>query len=434
MVMERRVSVFVILYLIYIMNRYSSIFGMSARICELFKVFLVTVLAARLLDVEVFGKYSLLLSVFSIIAIIAEFRLQDVILKEAVQNKDLSKVVVNSIFIGLVFSFFGYLIFSAVALHPYIGEDQFYIYSLFGIIYFLNINRIFKTLFIAKNGGGYVLLSEVSSGAISSVYAAYLILYSSGDISILSVLFIRVVDSFVCLLVVTVLFFLKNKITLVIPSLKVVSTYIRLSWPLVLSGFSVILYQKMDQLMIKSICGFELLGIYSSAITLVTMFSLLPIIASQIYSVKIHSISRNDEHFNKIRLKFLQRINYIGVGLSLIYYFVAETFTFYVFGEDYILTSTEYVIFSFIPFLTALGASATQIIITDSLQGLVWLKSIIALVINFILNIILINKFGILGAVLATVLSLIIGNFLSNIIISRYRYVFYLQCRSFIKI
>jgi O-antigen/teichoic acid export membrane protein len=416
------------------MNKYSSICGISARICELCKVFLVTVLAARLLEIEIFGKYSLLLSVFSIVAIIAEFRLQDVILKEAVQNKDLSTIFINSIFIGLIFSLFGYVIFCSVALHPFIGENQFNIYSLFGIIYFLNISRIFKILFIGKKCGGYVLLSEVSSGIISISYAVYLIFYSTDDISLSNILFIRIIDSFVCLLVVAVLFLVKNKITVAAPSLKVVITYLHSSWPLVLSGFSVILYQRMDQLMLKSIRGYELLGIYSAAITLVTMFSLLPIIASQVYAVKIHSVSNSDEFYNEIRMKFLQRINFIGVALSLLYFFVAKTFTVYVFGVSYVLTSAEFAIFSTIPLLTALGASATQIIITDSLQSLVWLKSLIALVINFILNIILINQFGILGAVLATVLSLIIGNFLSNIIISRYRYVFYLQCRSFIRI
>ena len=77
-----------------------------------------------------------------------------------------------------------------------------------------------------------------------------------------------------------------------------------------------------------------------------------------------------------------------------------------------------------------MGSVAAQIMIIDNTHQKAYLKSIAGGLINIVLNIIWIPKYGIMGAVWASLLAYAASSYIAHFFIPRYRYIFFVQTRS----
>lgn len=399
----------------------SALLGTICKVTELGKIFLLTVVAGRLLSTEDFGIFSLLLSVTAIIAILAEFRVQDVIYRNINKGGGVSQVVGSSIVVVISFAVIGHLVLMLISTSNFFIGSSSSSYYLYGIIFYLSISRVFKTVLIAEEKSILILLFETISFAAGALILLYF--HCNEGVNINGIIITRIFD-LACLTIMTGAAVLTGN-GIKMPSKIQVVSLVKEASPLVLSGVAVILYQKVDQLMIKEILGYDSLGYYSANLTIVTIFSILPMMYAQVASKSIHIDSSS---LNII--SYMKKISYSGLLLSLFLFAFGEDLVAYVFGARYQIDSAIWYPLALIPFFISTGAGATQILIAEKRQSYVWIKSLIALFINIILNYMLIPLYGMLGAATATAFALFIGNIFSNYMIKSYRDIFNIQFKS----
>lgn len=402
-----------------LLYKFEVAIGTLTKLIEVGKVFLFTIIAGRCLSITEFGIYSLLLSVAAIVAILAEFRIQDIIYKKVNSGGVVSDALGNSLLIVAVFAFAGHLVLVMISTLEFIDVGNNDIYMLYGLIFYLNISRVFKTVMLAQRDSLQIIFAELLSFIFAILY-----LYSSlegGSVGLIDIVISRIVDLFI--LTITLLHFTLQKNHISQPSWFYIKGIMKSAAPLVLSGMAVILYQKIDQVMIKVILGYDVLGQYAANLSIVTVFSIIPMMYAQVAARRIH-LDKNQI------ITYMRDISYLGIGLSVFLFIFGGDIVQLSFGERYIINDMIWYPLSIIPFLIATGAAAAQIIISDDRQSLIWIKSIVALLLNIILNLILIPFIGLLGAAIATSISLLVGNVISNLLISRYRDVFAIQIKS----
>ena len=244
------------------------------------------------------------------------------------------------------------------------------------------------------------------------------------------IVYARLIDGVIALIGGSVVFTMIYGTGFHLPNLRKLGLYLTQSLPLVFSGVSVIAYQKIDQIMVKQILGLEPLAIYSANLQTVATLAIIPTIFAQILARKVYSDENKNNY--QLRVTYMKKVTGIGLLLTLFTFLLGELLVQTLFGDAYRMSYAAFIFLAITPLLTAIGASSTHILVADGAQGLVWVKSIVALVINVVLNLILIPRLGILGGAISTASALLFGNLLSNYLISSYRYVFALQLQSFL--
>lgn len=391
---------------------------------ELGKIFVLNVLSARSLGAEDFGTLSFIISIATIMGVITEFRVQDVMIKKISRGEDESKIVINAISICLFFSTTGFLITSLISSFTTTDITWEKYLALYSIIFVASSMKVFKYAFIAIRNNIANCMIEVTS-LIASIIFIYL--FFSTHLTISSYIYIRIFDAAMVSILGFALYKASYKFRITKPDFASIKSIIVESGPLVLSGFVVILLQKIDQIMIKYMLGSYELGIYSAAANIITVFSIAPMLISQTNSPSIFRITKDCAEYEATRLKYMRDIALIGLGMSLFLLIASKYIINILYGDAYSNASTILQISSLTPFVIALGAASSQIIIADNKSNIVFYKAIMALVLGVILNFTLIPLIGIAGAALSTLLAMTLSNIASNLFIKKYKYIWHLQ-------
>jgi PST family polysaccharide transporter len=193
---------------------------------------------------------------------------------------------------------------------------------------------------------------------------------------------------------------------------------IRECWPLIFAGLSVMLYMKVDIVMLGKISGDRSAGIYSAATRLSEGFYFIPmIIASSIAPVLLRARARSPEQY----LQGLFRLYLLMVRMSLVIAVplavVSPLLIELLFGSDFSESADVLRVHVWVAIAVFLGVASSQYLTNEGLQKLSLYRTLIGLVINILLNLFLIPAYGAVGAAIATLVSYFIATF--SIIISR---------------
>ncbi|AMA10015.1 flippase [Picosynechococcus sp. PCC 73109] len=200
------------------------------------------------------------------------------------------------------------------------------------------------------------------------------------------------------------------------------------SWPLILSGLSIILYMKTDLVMLGSIVGEEAVGIYSSATKISEIWYFIPniIIASVSPSIYAAKEKNKKQYYEKIKdlLSFLIRLSLM---ISLPILFTASPLILMIYGPEYFAAGTILKIHIWATLFVFMGTGISPWFIAEKLSNYSFWITFSGALLNIILNIFLIPKYSGVGAAISTVISQLFSGFLINAFFSQTRIVFRLQ-------
>ena len=403
----------------------NQISSLASKGIELGKIFVLNVISARSLGAEDFGTLSFIISIATIMGVLTEFRVQDVMIKKISRGESENSIIANSIIICLFFSTLGFLATTGLAEFTSVTSDWETYLALYSIIFIASSLKVFKYALIAKMNNIANCAIEATSLAITT---AFFIWFFGTKITISSYIYIRIFDAAMVSALGLILYKTAYQFKITKPDLLSIKAILIESTPLVLSGFMVILLQKIDQIMIKYILGNYELGIYSAAANILTVFSIAPMLFSQTNSPAIYKLTKDNPNFHAIRVKYIQNIALMGIALSLTLLACSDFIISTLYGEAYSKAGTILKISFATPLIIALGAASTQIIIADNNSNIVFYKALMALTLGITLNITLIPLLGIAGAAVSTLVAMLLSNVLSNILIRKYNYIWHLQC------
>jgi len=205
------------------------------------------------------------------------------------------------------------------------------------------------------------------------------------------------------------------------------------AWPLILSGISVAVYMKIDQVMLKSMVDANAVGNYAVAVKVSELWYFIPVtIASSVFPSIINSKKDSIEKYHR-RLQYLYDVM-AGVALiiAIPMTFLSDLVIQTLFGSEYVLAGGVLAVHIWAGIFVFLGVARSKWIINENYQFYGMIFTVTGALSNVVLNLWLIPISGIMGAVWATVISQAISAWLCAGIIKNTRIAFIMHTRSIV--
>ncbi|RZA16615.1 MAG: flippase [Proteobacteria bacterium] len=205
---------------------------------------------------------------------------------------------------------------------------------------------------------------------------------------------------------------------------------LRDSWPLAVASVSVLLYMRMDQLMIGMLLDDEAVGLYSAAARLSEAWYFVPgaIVASlnpALIRLRADAPAAYEHRLRQMFSALIAISLVVAVPVSL---FSGEIQQF-LYGPAYRGSGPVLAIHIWNGIFVSLGIATSQWLVAEGLSLYSTIRTLIGLAINVVGNVLLIPRFGIEGAATATLLGFGFATF-SILCFSRTRRGGLIVCRS----
>lgn len=206
---------------------------------------------------------------------------------------------------------------------------------------------------------------------------------------------------------------------------------IRESWPLFLSGLAIIVYMKIDQVMLGTLIGDREVGIYSAAVRISEIWYFIPVAIVSSVAPSIVEAKKIGEDLYYRRIGHLFRIMAaIAYGIAFLMAVWAKPLVLLLFGPSYGAAGTVLAIHTWAALFVFLAVARGPWILNEGLMKLSLYSTATGAAANVILNLLLIPPYGIVGAAVATLVSYGVSGFFFNGCLRATRTIFYMQLRA----
>jgi O-antigen/teichoic acid export membrane protein len=189
------------------------------------------------------------------------------------------------------------------------------------------------------------------------------------------------------------------------------------SWPLVLSGAAVAIYMKIDQIMIKQILSSQDVGYYAAATKLTEVWLFITVILTKSLFPALVNAKKQSEQIYLSRLKKMYQILiFIALLISIMVSFSAKELVLFTFGIEFIPSVSILSIYIWSIIFVYMNNASWSWYVIENIQKLALIRVCLGAVINVVLNIYLIDSYGLTGAAVATLISYSIASYFGNIL------------------
>ncbi len=405
-----------------VMKEKTSVIGsvsyvLIERLVRLISPLIYSIALTRLEGAELFGQYSYINTLYTIFLAISLIGLDSIAVREVVKFKSrFSRVIDNVMLVRIVWSFFVTVIYLLIcfwvgvySIGVFFSGLAIFLYSFNAPEYYFQGTKQFQV--IAK-----ISLFLFPVFLIIKIY----LLYVSNSIE--SKFIIDAIEAVVYS--ISLLWFYK-KDTLILPAinsydLKLIKSLLKSSIPLALNSILVVLYFKIDQIMLANLLGYEQLGLYAAGSQISSMIGFVPMVLMTAIFPYLAEWMKSVDYEKKV-IDIYQLFLIIILLISVVVYFGIDLVVLTIFGNEF-RASGDIVKIHLIGFLFVyMGAVSGSIIVIKDLVWLSTIRSISSLLLNIILNFILIPDYGIFGAAWASVISQFMANYVFYLIIPKLR-------------
>jgi len=192
---------------------------------------------------------------------------------------------------------------------------------------------------------------------------------------------------------------------------------LRDSWPLIVITISAMIYNRIDQIMIKEMISSEAVGLYSASYTIYSaLVAFSPIFAYSFQTALINSHKYDIERFEKRMVALYAFAIWIILPISLLVSFYSQEIINIVFGLKYDEAKEALKLYIYCAVFAFIGGISSRWFIINNYQRFMTFYLIISAFLNIILNLYLIPIYGIWGASLASLISFSVASTFSNLI------------------
>lgn len=208
---------------------------------------------------------------------------------------------------------------------------------------------------------------------------------------------------------------------------------LRESYPLIFSSMAIMIYMKIDQIMLGEMIGSQSVGIYSSATRISEIWYFIPTaIASSISPAIFSAKKEGDEilYYRRIQ-QLLRLLSTIAIIIAVPMSFLSGDIVTILFGSEYSAAGPILAIHIWAAVFVFMGVGTSSWFVAEGLTYLTFRRTLIGAVMNIMLNFVLIPMYGGIGAAIATVISQAFASFISNAFNLKSRKIFLIQLKSF---
>lgn len=177
-------------------------------------------------------------------------------------------------------------------------------------------------------------------------------------------------------------------------------------WPLILSGLAVMVYMRIDQVMLGQMQGDGAVGIYTAAVRISEVWYFIPMsIIASVFPAIIEAKKQSESLYYQRLQKLYDLMVLIAITVALPMTFLAKWIVVLLFGQDYAQAGSVLSIHIWASVFVFFSSAWAKSVLIEGRQMLFLLFDAFSVSINIILNVALIPAYGPIGAAVATSLS-----------------------------
>lgn len=194
------------------------------------------------------------------------------------------------------------------------------------------------------------------------------------------------------------------------------------SWPLVVSGLATTIYLQIDNVMLKHISGNEVVGHFSVATRVaVTLTFVTSVICQAFYPAILRAKAASTELYHNRLTQLYSVTVWIAVVLGVLLAVSAQWIVPLLLGPAYVPSVPILQVLSMIGVFTPITLVSSYWLMAENLQRFSLYRNVFGMVVNICLNLVLIPKYGGVGAAAASVISRCMGSVGFMLLIPRLR-------------
>lgn len=398
------------------------------KVVTLLSTLFVGILIARYLGPEQYGLMNYIISIVGLFTVFSTFGTTDIIIRELSKKNVPKEVILGTSFLMRIA--LAVIMIIGICMYLYFSNESaetsilILIYALTSIFSCFDVIRHYFTSIIQNE---YVVKSEIMRTMLGAGIKIILLLLEAPLWT-----FIAALTFDFALLAFGYIFTYRKKVAN-ISDWKFNKTFatllLKTSFPLLLSSAAVVVYQRIDQVMISKMIDNTSLGYFSTAFSFISIGMFVPTIVIQTVSPILVKYRKEDLHRYEVESQKI--INIVTWG-TIVLSSLTSIFSYYIirytYGVEYLAAVPVMQILAFKAVGLALSMIGGQLIIIENIHQIAFVRNIIACFVCIVCNYILIPRWGIIGSAWATIITVMFTGGIANVFIPRYHHILKKQC------
>lgn len=388
---------------------------MAEQMLRIIARLFVGIWVARYLGPEQFGLFSYVLAFTIIFGGIAKLGLDEILVRELVNQQG-----ARDIYMGTAFwlKVAGALLTMGIiaVIVPFTSNNSMtnlFIFIIAGGFVFQSF-EVIEFYFQARVQAKFISICKVIQLLLSSIIKLYLVITRA---DLVWFVFVTAFDTLSLGFSYFIAYRLRNN-----PSffrffnVSVAKALLKDAWPLIFSSLVIMIYMRIDQVMIKEMLGDYDVGIYSAAVRLSEAVYFIPmLLGASVFPAIINAKKLGDELYHKRLQRLYTFMVWLAIFIALPMTFLSTWLVTLLFGKSYILAGRILTIHIWASVFVFLGVAFSKYLLAENLTRVAFQKSFLGALTNVLFNFILIPKYGGPGAAIGTLLSQFIANYVYDI-------------------
>jgi len=203
------------------------------------------------------------------------------------------------------------------------------------------------------------------------------------------------------------------------------------SFPLLLTNAAVIIYQRIDQVMIGQMIDTKAVGYFSVASRFVEVLIFVPMILAQTITPLLVRAHEHDIAEYKVKAQQFMDISFwLSMIISIIFSISAYILISLTFGQAYLPAAAVLQVMAFKTASVALSNTAGAMLVTEGLQRWAIIRDGLGCMVCIGLNLLLLPRYGIIAAAFISIASNVAAGYLADALIPAYRHLFVCQTKT----
>ncbi len=394
--------------------------------------FVATVLVARYLEPEGFGTLAYATSLVALFGVSGHLGLHGLVVREIVKQPELRAETLGTAaflkFLGVLAGYLALLMYAVVFEGP--GTASFTLIAIAGAALLFAPIDVVDYWFNAFVQARYVSIARVLS---QLVFFGFTVLFVLLGLGLGTFALPYLLQALVGAIVLLLLFRAKAGIRL--SAWRFDGTHARhllkQGWVIYLASFFAVIYLKIDQVMLRWFADSAEVGVYAVAARLSEVWYFIPTAIVASLFPKLIDLRDSNERLFTIRLQQLfDGLASLGMVVALLVTVIAPWLIPWIFGDDYSASAPILVIHTWASVFIFMRAALSRWILIENALYFSLLTQGLGALFNISLNYVLIPLYGGVGAAWATLISYAIASFITLLLYSRTRPVFWMMLKA----
>ena len=392
---------------------------------------LVTAWVARYLGPEQYGIWNYAIAFAALFGTFATLGLDGIVVRELVKDPLARDEILGSAFLLKLGGGLIALIISVGCISFFKPNDVLtsYLVAITAGAFLFQSSDAIDLFFQSKVESKYTVLAKDASFAVVSLIRIGLILFGATVILFAGA---GLAEALLGALFLVVAYRIRGESVLQWRvKVRAMRAMLRDGWPLILSGLVIMVYMRIDQIMIGEMVGKAAVGTYAAAVRISEIWYFIPVaVSSSLYPAILGLKESNPDRYRMRLQQLYDMLTWLSLGGALAVSVFSGLIIDVLYGTEFHDASSVLIVHVWTGVFVSLGVASGKYLLAENLTKIAFYRSLSGAVANVVLNLALIPRFGAVGAAVGTLVSQALATYIFDLTNSATRPMFFMKSRS----